>query len=153
MVRFHTLLRCLRASHVIQWYRINWGEPVSSVYCVSTRYAVQPRKGRKAKEEQAVGWADSTHETVEIQWREAEAGLFLKALPCKVISKRKHYQYTGIGEIMATKLARISQLSSENPDMVFTSVGHLINQELGEPGHIAMVTVHRHKAARRGFKH
>lgn len=31
---------------------------------------------------------------------------------------------------MATKLARISQLSSENPDMVFTSVGHLINKEL-----------------------
>ena len=31
---------------------------------------------------------------------------------------------------METKLARISQLSSENPGMVFTSVGHLINKEL-----------------------
>lgn len=31
---------------------------------------------------------------------------------------------------METKLERISQLSSENPDMVFTSVGHLINKEL-----------------------
>lgn len=31
---------------------------------------------------------------------------------------------------METKLARISQLSSENPGMVFTSVGHLINREL-----------------------
>ena len=31
---------------------------------------------------------------------------------------------------METKLARISQLSSENPNMVFTSVGHLINKEL-----------------------
>lgn len=31
---------------------------------------------------------------------------------------------------MGTKLARISQLSSENPDMVFTSIGHLINREL-----------------------
>ena len=31
---------------------------------------------------------------------------------------------------METKLARISQLSSENPEMVFTSVGHLINKEL-----------------------
>ena len=31
---------------------------------------------------------------------------------------------------METKLARISQLSSENPDMVFTSIGHLINKEL-----------------------
>ncbi len=31
---------------------------------------------------------------------------------------------------MGTKLERISQLSSENPDMVFTSIGHLINKEL-----------------------
>ncbi|MGN0484625.1 MAG: group II intron reverse transcriptase/maturase [Lachnospiraceae bacterium] len=31
---------------------------------------------------------------------------------------------------METKLARISQLSKENPDMVFTSVGHLINKEM-----------------------
>ena len=31
---------------------------------------------------------------------------------------------------METKLARISQLSNENPDMVFTSLGHLINKEI-----------------------
>ena len=31
---------------------------------------------------------------------------------------------------MGTKLERISQLSKENPEMVFTSVGHLINEEL-----------------------
>lgn len=31
---------------------------------------------------------------------------------------------------METKLARISQLSSENPDMVFTSIGHLIDKEM-----------------------
>lgn len=31
---------------------------------------------------------------------------------------------------MDTKLARISQLSLENPKMVFTSVGHLINKEM-----------------------
>ena len=31
---------------------------------------------------------------------------------------------------METKLARIAQLSKENPDMVFTSVGHLINKEM-----------------------
>lgn len=31
---------------------------------------------------------------------------------------------------METKLERISQLSRENPDMVFTSLGHLINREL-----------------------
>lgn len=31
---------------------------------------------------------------------------------------------------METKLARIAQLSKENPDMVFTSIGHLINKEM-----------------------
>ncbi len=31
---------------------------------------------------------------------------------------------------MGTKLERISQLSKGNPEMVFTSIGHLINQEL-----------------------
>ena len=31
---------------------------------------------------------------------------------------------------MATKLERISQLSRENPDVVFTSIGHLIDKEL-----------------------
>ena len=40
---------------------------------------------------------------------------------------------------METKLARISQLSSENPGMVFTSVGHLINREL-------LKECHRHYA-------
>ena len=31
---------------------------------------------------------------------------------------------------MKTKLARISTLSANNPDMVFTSIGHLIDVEL-----------------------
>ena len=31
---------------------------------------------------------------------------------------------------METKLERISQLSKENPNMVFTSIGHLINKEM-----------------------
>ena len=31
---------------------------------------------------------------------------------------------------MGTKLARISELSEECPDMVFTSIGHLIDVEL-----------------------
>jgi len=31
---------------------------------------------------------------------------------------------------METKLARISQLSKDNPEMVFTSIGHLINKEM-----------------------
>lgn len=39
---------------------------------------------------------------------------------------------------METKLARISQMSSENPDMVFTSIGHLINKELLKSCHEKM---------------
>ena len=39
---------------------------------------------------------------------------------------------------METKLARISQLSKENPDMVFTSLGHLINQEMLKSCHTQM---------------
>ena len=31
---------------------------------------------------------------------------------------------------MGTKLERISQLSRESSDMIFTSIGHLINKEL-----------------------
>jgi len=39
---------------------------------------------------------------------------------------------------METKLARISQLSSENPEMVFVSIGHLINKELLKSCHEKM---------------
>ena len=39
---------------------------------------------------------------------------------------------------METKLERISQLSRENPDMVFTSIGHLINKDLLRKCHEAM---------------
>lgn len=39
---------------------------------------------------------------------------------------------------METKLARISQLSSENPDMVFTSIGHLIDKEMLKDCHRKM---------------
>lgn len=39
---------------------------------------------------------------------------------------------------METKLARISQLSYENPEMVFTSIGHLINKEMLKECHREM---------------
>lgn len=39
---------------------------------------------------------------------------------------------------MGTKLERISQLSTENPEMVFTSIGHLINKELRKECHEKM---------------
>lgn len=39
---------------------------------------------------------------------------------------------------MGTKLERISQLSSEKPDMVFTSIGHLIDKEMLKKCHEKM---------------
>ena len=48
----------------------------------------------------------------------------------KVISKGKHNLHTEVETIMRTKLARISELSKERPDMVFTSIGHLIDADL-----------------------
>ena len=39
---------------------------------------------------------------------------------------------------METKLERITQLSKENPNMVFTSIGHLINMELLKDCHVKM---------------
>ena len=39
---------------------------------------------------------------------------------------------------METKLARISQLSKEYPNMVFTSLGHLLNKELLKECHEKM---------------
>ena len=39
---------------------------------------------------------------------------------------------------METKLERISQLSRENPNMVFTSIGHLINKEMLKSCHEVM---------------
>ena len=39
---------------------------------------------------------------------------------------------------METKLERITQLSKENPDMVFTSIGHLINIEMLKDCHKKM---------------
>ena len=39
---------------------------------------------------------------------------------------------------MRTKLERISQLSTENSEMVFTSIGHFINKELRKECHEKM---------------
>jgi group II intron reverse transcriptase/maturase len=42
----------------------------------------------------------------------------------------KHPLYAGIGEEMVTKLDRIKEMSAKNPKMVFTSLYHLINEDL-----------------------
>ena len=39
---------------------------------------------------------------------------------------------------METKLARISQLSKENPDMVFTPLGHMLNKVMLKSCHAQM---------------
>jgi len=46
-----------------------------------------------------------------------------------------HFLYTGIGEKMGTKLDRIREMSATNPKMVFTSLYHLINEELLQECH------------------
>lgn len=68
-------------------------------------------------------------------------GLFLAVLPCKVILSRKHHPYTEMEEMMATTLARISQLSNENrdnPDFRFTSLAHLIDKRMLAECHASM---------------
>lgn len=42
----------------------------------------------------------------------------------------KHYLYTGIGEIMKTKLQRIAEMSRKDAKIEFTSLYHLLNKEL-----------------------
>jgi len=41
-----------------------------------------------------------------------------------------HFLYAGIGEEMATKLDKIREMSENDPKLVFTSLYHLINEEL-----------------------
>lgn len=95
-------------------------------------------KGRRAKGKSAAGWADSTGEAVEIQWREAEEGLYPHSLPMQGNIKEETLSIDRDWEIMTTKLERLLQLSRENPDMVFTSVGHLISKEMLKGCHARM---------------
>ena len=65
-------------------------------------------------------------------------------MPRKLLGLRKLYQKRKTlaihrdRELMETKLARISQLSKENPDMVFTSLGILSMKEMLENCHVQM---------------
>lgn len=78
----------------------------------------------------AVGQPDSTRESGESRRREAERGTFLQAPAVQGNIKAETLAILRGGKAMGTKLERISQLSREKPDMVFTSVGHLINKEM-----------------------
>jgi group II intron reverse transcriptase/maturase len=46
------------------------------------------------------------------------------------LAQGTHLLYTGIGEEMETKLGRIREMAANNPALVFTSLYHLINEEL-----------------------
>ena len=58
--------------------------------------------------------------------------------PHDIISKVKHYLHSEVGIIMKTKLARISELSKQNPEMKFNSIGHLIDYDLLKACHNKM---------------
>lgn len=58
--------------------------------------------------------------------------------PHDIISKGKHYLHTEVEKIMTTKLARISELSKQNPEMKFNSIGHLIDYDLLKACHSKM---------------
>ena len=60
--------------------------------------------------------------------RERAAFLTVLAMQSNIFEETLSIHRGGI--IMATTLERISQLSIEKPDMVFTSIGHLINKDL-----------------------
>ena len=63
---------------------------------------------------------------------------FCGSCHAKPYQPRKHRPYTEMEEPMQTKLARISQMSRENPTMIFTSIGHLIDKEMLKSCHEAM---------------
>ena len=58
--------------------------------------------------------------------------------PHDIISKGKHYLHSEVGQIMTTKLERISELSKQHPEMKFNSIGHLINIEMLKECHYKM---------------
>lgn len=58
--------------------------------------------------------------------------------PHDIISKGKHYLHPEVGQIMTTKLERISELSKQHPEMKFNSIGHLINIEMLKECHYKM---------------
>jgi group II intron reverse transcriptase/maturase len=53
-----------------------------------------------------------------------------KAVTSRGPLRGKHSLYSGIGERMGTGLERISEMATQNPRLVFTSLYHLINVEL-----------------------
>ena len=69
-----------------------------------------------------VGQSHSTVEIGQCRWREGD--YIVKVL------LRTHYPYSGTEEIMETKLVRIAEISATSKHPIFTSVYHLINEDM-----------------------
>ena len=69
-----------------------------------------------------VGQSHSTVEIGQCRWREGDC--IVKVL------LRAHYPYSGTEEIMETKLVRIAEISATSKHPIFTSVYHLINEDM-----------------------
>ena len=69
-----------------------------------------------------VGQSHSTVEIGQCRWREGDC--IVKVL------LRTHYPYSGTEEIMETKLVRIAEISATSKHPIFTSVYHLINEDM-----------------------
>ena len=70
-----------------------------------------------------VGQSHSTVEIGQCRWREGDC--IVKVL------LRTHYPYSGTEEIiMETKLVRIAEISATSEYPIFTSVYHLINEDM-----------------------
>ena len=104
-------------------------------------YGSSNKETRRNDEIWAVGQPNSTCEGDESHWREVEKGAFPHAPAVQnYIEKETLTTRRGGRRLMETKLERISYLSRKNPDMVFTSIGHLIDVDMLRRCHEKMDT-------------
>lgn len=112
-------LRSQRTNHVLHCEYTSTGENLPFLeeeYEIATENGVFQMNGR---------WSDKSHSTVEIgqcRWREGDC--IVKVL------LRTHYPYSGAEKIMETKLVRIAEISATSKHPIFTSVYHLINEDM-----------------------
>ena len=93
------------------------------------RYAVQPQ-GRKANRVRAVGQPDSTRESGESRRREAERGQYLKVPAVQGNIEKETLAIHRGGISNGNEIGENIAIIKREPDMVFTSIGHLISKEL-----------------------
>lgn len=127
MARFRVLLRCRRIYHAVQGQCVNVGEPAPPGRG-NCRGAYNCKGGK-----QTGGW-QSYSRIVSGKAVKTAGGKLRGANPqAPAVQGNIEEETLSIhrgGKAMGTKLERISQLSRESSDMIFTSIGHLINKEL-----------------------